>query len=302
MSGGNPSTIWAQLTTPSPSSGAIPYVNSDNVTIVVNPANFWFNPIAYQLSVSTNGDQTGTDSVNTYFQQDSYYPYNAAITSGLGANGTTAGHTVSSSRGTGLAPQNSVNGDFIGKFSGWCWTGYAPTIPTWTEIAGINIYAAGNVSSIVGIGGEMRFFTKQDNGIEMEWIRVSNTGRLSPIGASAATVVLGDPQTVPASEIVAATGSWQGLHLSYFLAQTAGAKTANCPVGKVKIAGGSSSVVVTNSLVSANSIIQGQLETVDATALYIKAITPGAGSFTITMNANATGTIIVNWFVLQTDT
>ena len=69
---------------------------------------------------------------------------------------------------------------------------------------------------------------------------------------------------------------------------TPGAATVNHPSGKVAIAAGASSVVVTNSLVSATSIVTPVLQFVDATLTQILTVVPAAGSFTIRGNANAT--------------
>lgn len=80
---------------------------------------------------------------------------------------------------------------------------------------------------------------------------------------------------------------------------TPGAATINKPSGQVSIAAGASSVVVTNSLVSATSIVQPVLQFADATLTFIKTCVPGAGSFTITGNANATANTKVGFTVFN---
>ena len=74
-----------------------------------------------------------------------------------------------------------------------------------------------------------------------------------------------------------------------------GAATQNTRRGRVAIAAGSPSVVVTNNLVTATSIVHATLQTVDGTLTQILSAVPGAGSFTIAGNANATGTVKVCW-------
>ncbi len=69
---------------------------------------------------------------------------------------------------------------------------------------------------------------------------------------------------------------------------TPGNATINKASGKVAIAIGASTVTVTNSLVTAASIVTATLQTADATLTFIKSVVPGAGSFVITGNANAT--------------
>jgi hypothetical protein len=72
---------------------------------------------------------------------------------------------------------------------------------------------------------------------------------------------------------------------------TPGAATINKPAGRVAIAATASSVTVTNSLVSATSIVLATLQTTDGTLTSIKSVVPGAGSFVITGNAAATAAV-----------
>ena len=58
--------------------------------------------------------------------------------------------------------------------------------------------------------------------------------------------------------------------------------------GRVAFAAGTNSIVVTNGLVTATATILLSLGGTDATLTSVR-VTPGAGSFTITGNANATG-------------
>lgn len=78
-----------------------------------------------------------------------------------------------------------------------------------------------------------------------------------------------------------------------------GAATINKASGKVAIAIGASSVVVTNSLVTSASTVLAVLQFVDATATTILSVVPTAGSFTITVNANATAATKVAFFVVN---
>lgn len=78
-----------------------------------------------------------------------------------------------------------------------------------------------------------------------------------------------------------------------------GAATINKPAGKVAIALGAASVVVTNSFVTSDSIVLAVVQTADATLTFIKSVVPGAGSFTITGNAAATAATTVAFVVLN---
>lgn len=120
----------------------------------------------------------------------------------------------------------------------------------------------------------------------------------TPAAAAAAlyTNYLTTPSGVPVVVITADAG----LEIrSTDLSGTPGAATINNPAGKVAIALGAASVVVTNSLVTANSCILATLNTTDATLLYIKSVVPGSGSFTITGNAVATADVKVSFLVFN---
>lgn len=85
-------------------------------------------------------------------------------------------------------------------------------------------------------------------------------------------------------------------------AVTTGAQTANVWSGTAAIAAGSSSVVITNSLITANSkvwAVVGQA-TADGTLLRVERVVPATGSVTIYGTANATATTLIDWAILPT--
>jgi hypothetical protein len=71
---------------------------------------------------------------------------------------------------------------------------------------------------------------------------------------------------------------------------TPGNVTNNSPRGRVALAAGASTIVVTSSLVTATSAVFTNLRSVDGAATNINTVTTGAGSFTITFNGASTGT------------
>lgn len=79
---------------------------------------------------------------------------------------------------------------------------------------------------------------------------------------------------------------------------TTGAQTINKPSGTVNFAAGTATLVVTNSTVTTASLVFAVVRTADATAL-IKNVVPAAGSFTITLNANATAETSVGFVVFN---
>jgi hypothetical protein len=72
---------------------------------------------------------------------------------------------------------------------------------------------------------------------------------------------------------------------------TPGNATINRPTGRVAIASGASAVTVTNSVVTASSVITSTIETADATLGYLQVV-PAAGSFTITNRVGLTATAV----------
>lgn len=74
-----------------------------------------------------------------------------------------------------------------------------------------------------------------------------------------------------------------------------GAATQHTQSGRVAIAAAASSVVVTNTLVTATSRIFAVLQTSDATLTQILRVVPAAGSFTIVGNVAATAAVNVAW-------
>lgn len=79
---------------------------------------------------------------------------------------------------------------------------------------------------------------------------------------------------------------------------TTGDRTINKLAGTVNFAAAATSITVTNSLVTANSIIIPVVRTNDTTAT-IKNVVPGAGSFVITLNAAATAETSVGFFIIN---
>lgn len=78
-----------------------------------------------------------------------------------------------------------------------------------------------------------------------------------------------------------------------------GNATSNTASGRSAIATGTAAATITNSLVSATSIVFVVLQTADGTLTFVKSVVPAAGSFVVTGNANATGNTNFGWFVFN---
>ena len=92
----------------------------------------------------------------------------------------------------------------------------------------------------------------------------------------------------------------QSLAATSAAALTTGAQTMNLTQGTVSIAAGASSVVVTNSLVDANTKVFAVVEqaAADGTLLRVERVVPAAGSFTIYGTANATASTVISWAII----
>lgn len=273
------SNVWLALMFPNNPIGAIPFIGSQ-YTPTGDILNLSWDFTNFRMSIGNNGDTSGTDTISAYKQIDAYLPNASINTAVIGAY---PAHTVSSSRGSGLVPLINATGDFLGEFGGYLYTG---AIAAYTLGAGIWMYAKG--ASAGNLGAEMHFLTKADNGLVIDRITLDNTGSLLPtVNASAS---LGK-----------ANFGWSQINLDYTISGTVGAVVMNKPVGRVNIAAGAASVVVTNNKVTANSIVIAQLAGADGTLTFIKFVTAAAGQFTITGNANATGNTACNFIVINTD-
>jgi hypothetical protein len=119
-----------------------------------------------------------------------------------------------------------------------------------------------------------------------------------PYGGYAAGQTVQVPTSIENS--LAAQGVGTVASTTAAAAVTSGALTTSLPAGRVTIAIGASSVVVTNALVDVNSKIFAVINqaAADTTLLRVERIVPGAGSFTIYGTANATAAISIDWALL----
>lgn len=94
--------------------------------------------------------------------------------------------------------------------------------------------------------------------------------------------------------------AWGGYRLAFTDSSTTpGAITINKPAGRVKIAAGASSIVVTSNYCFSSSIVLTQMEgAVDTTLTRIR-VTPSDGSFTISGNAAATAALAISFVIFN---
>lgn len=294
-----PSSIWASLASPYSPAGSIPFVYLDGVIIATSVLQLYWNQTSNLLSVGTTGDVGGTDTINIYKQLDAYLPTSQqAAVSGvagvpptvvtLSASSVMNGLSLSSSGGTGAAPSSNVTGDLIGIVTAWSYQTSA-----YTPLAAEFFFARGGTAG--NLGGEIQWATKANGATPLvSRVTLDNAGNFYPTSASltlftaSATLgLLGNP--------------WLLLRLMYANAAATGNVVQNTACGSVQIAAGQVSVICSNSLVTANSVVHATLNTVDASAKSVVAVgSIGQIVFSLTPAA-ATGTCRVSYLVLPTD-
>lgn len=110
------------------------------------------------------------------------------------------------------------------------------------------------------------------------------------------------PQTNGAIDLGKAAVGWKRVYLDYTItaAASTGNKTINKAAGSIRIAAAGTTVTLTNSLVTANSIVMAQLSTVDTTAKSV-VCSVSSTSVLFTLNAAATAEVEIRWAVISTD-
>jgi len=192
--------------------------------------------------------------------------------------GATTGYSI---RNIGTV-QSDVTTEGIGIFNSLSTQAASFTLPTYEHF-----YASqGTIGAGSAITSQYGFYTGSNltgatNNYGFVGTIASGTGRYNLyMGGTAANYLAGDLQL---SKTVTAAG-------------TTGARTINTTTGTVNFAATATSLVVTNSLVTANSIIIATVGTNDTTMKSVQAVA-AAGSFTLYANVAATAETRVNFHI-----
>lgn len=138
------------------------------------------------------------------------------------------------------------------------------------------------IGQFIKIGGSGKYKILDLNGTSITlW---------APVAAGSHAIDYYNPTFVPFAELTGNVPDATG---------TPGAVEQDTLKGRVAIAGGQSSVVVTNSKVGINSMVFAVLQTDDATATGVKCVVCANGSFTIKLNAAATGIVKLAWHLKE---
>lgn len=134
----------------------------------------------------------------------------------------------------------------------------------------------------------------RNGGISFYRLTSGNNAEASP------TIIRPDDYNATSNQKVwTLTGTNQNEYSDATVTATIGAVTINKMAGTAIIAAGATSVVVTNSKVTANSIIHATPRVNDAAASVVKSAIPGAGSFTIHIDAAAAANMAISWSVIN---
>lgn len=102
------------------------------------------------------------------------------------------------------------------------------------------------------------------------------------------------------SKLGCVDAGYKQLYVDYTNTDVVGNVTINKAAGRVNVEAGQSSVIVTNSLCTANAEVFAVVATMDASSS-VKSVTPSAGSFQIILNIPATAQTAVSFFIVNTD-
>jgi len=141
---------------------------------------------------------------------------------------------------------------------------------------------------------------------EIEYVIAASPALTDSAYAAGAVVITGGSVNgTPIGAGTPSTGSFTSDRFTSILSAltdssgTPGNVTNNAAHGRAAFSAAGTSVVVTNSLCAATSSVFVSLGGADATLTSIR-VTPGAGSFTVTANAAATGITPFDFLVMQT--
>ena len=138
---------------------------------------------------------------------------------------------------------------------------------------------------------------------------IVTVGGAAAIGFYSATGIGGSvPALIPANAAVGgatlgyAAYGFKQLYIDYTMTAAAatGNKTINKAAGSIRIAAAGTTVTLTNSLITANTIVNCYLGTSDATAKSVVNVA-AAGSTVFTLNAATTAEVEIRWSLVSTD-
>ena len=177
-----------------------------------------------------------------------------------------------------------------------------------TPAAGLEYFRGSWTANVFNLlattnGGAARFLNVGADGDTGMNLYVNGATRWGLSNSSDAYVLF--PTTTNAQDIGASSFIVRSVYaaqhrtdMTITAAATTGDRTINKAAGTVNIAAAGTTVTVTNSLVTANSLVFAVIRTNDGTAT-IKNVVPAAGSFVINLTAAATAEVSIGFYVVN---
>lgn len=230
----------------------------------------------------TNPTLQATNSVDNYTQISIQ---NKSATANASADLIAYPNNVTSSDLTGFMDMGITS-------SAYAQAAYAITGPN-------EAYLFGSAPSGAGKTGDMVIATDSTGSSNAIWFGTGGFGALANRRAGFSGAMF-QPYVNGGCQLGASTLGWARLYMDYTNTGTVGAATINKAAGRVNIAAAGTSVVVTNSLCTANAHVMAMVSSNDATAT-VKNVVPAAGSFTINLSAATTAQVSVDFFIVSAD-
>jgi hypothetical protein len=282
-----------------------------------NPSGTWTLASSINGATYINRYQASSAGTHTFYDNSgtSLLTLNntGTITMGNGQISSLASITASTQFKSGSATSTSAYRTFNGgsditptAFFGASETNTAGTLAYATDVnnglsftagngtrqiarAGINIASLTNTAGAET--GDLTFSTQNNGAVMTEKMRIFAAGN----------VAIGTTTNAGYKLDLNGTARVQGalnFNPTNTASGTTGNQTINKASGTVNIAASGTTVTVTNSLVTASSIVYAVIRTNDATAT-IKNVVPAAGSFVINLGAAATAEVSIGFFVIN---
>lgn len=165
---------------------------------------------------------------------------------------------------------------------------------------GAIIASGGNISASNGYG-RLQFSPNNPNVYlaDINWASTTPAHRFRVTNTMDPGTYLASwsPEVNGTNDVLLLTRDGKWVYATTDSSGTPGAATISKPTGKVSVAAGASSVVVTSTIVTTASIIHPIPQQADATCTQAINAIPASGSFTINMNANCTANTKVAFIV-----
>lgn len=265
------------------------YESTNNVALGTTGAS---TDAGYKLDVNGTARLNGTTLINTASNPN-------ANTFRVGGDGAFSGGITAENFPIVTAGQISTGGSTISNSSYRLTNGGSDITPklmirtTNLSTSGLRFYSIDTTSQL-----SFNAYNSGSIGIARASIGITNLTNTAGSESGDMIFLTQSGGTAMSEKMRITSGGGITLTATNTAAGTTGNQTINKASGTVNIAAAGTTVTVTNSLVTASSIVFAVIRTNDATAV-IKNVVPGAGSFVINLNAATTAETSIGFFVIN---